>query len=123
MILSYATSASTTCPTLSAISSMIGKSSHASATEISEQDIIEGTESLCGIYLSSQHCCMLQNASDGSKKELELIFISLSWVYDYIASNEKKSSVDESSACMQTLILKTLSSLLIHGCGLTDGKR
>ena len=122
MILSYATSASTTCPTLSAIHSMIGKSSHASSA-ISEQDIIEGTESLCGIYLSSQHCCMLNTSDDGSRTELELIFISLSWVYDYITSNEKKSSYDdESSASIQTLILKTLSTLLIHGCGLTVGK-
>jgi len=122
MILSYAKSSTTSCPTLSAITSMIGKSSHAAATEISEQDIIEGTESLCGIYLSSQHCCMLHNTPDGSKKELELVFISLSWVYDFITSNEKSSSKDDESVTMQTLILKTLSALLIHGFGLTAGK-
>ena len=122
MILSYAKSASTTCPTISAITSMIGKSSHAS-TEISENDIIEGTESLCGIYLSSQHCCILHNTSDDdSKKELELVFTSLSWVYDYITSNEKKTGIDDESLSMQTLLLKTLSALLVHGCGLTVGK-
>jgi len=124
MILSYAKSSTTSCPTLSAITSMIGKSSHAAATEISEQDIIEGTESLCGIYLSSQHCCMLHNNSDNgsSRKELELVFISLSWVYDFITSNEKKTGIDDGSLTMQTSILKTLSALLVHGCGLTVGK-
>jgi len=125
MILSYAKSSTTSCPTISAITSMIGKSSHAASTEIFEKDIKEGTESLCGIYLSSQHCCMLHNTSadDGSRKELELVFTSLSWVYDFITSNEKKTGIDdESSTSMQTSILKTLSTLLIHGCGLTVGK-
>ena len=117
LILSFATSSSTTCPAITAIGTIIGKSSHHTATSISWKDIVEGTESICGIYLSSVYACCCECSSSeegGTTAELELVFVSLSWVYDYI-SNDISSEMDGEEDFMQKSILKTLSRILIHG--------
>ena len=109
LILSYSKSASTMlCPAISAINAIIKKPLIKSS--VSWKDIMEGTESLCGIYISSVNACQC------CRGELDLVFASLSWVYDSI-SKEKGGD----SNIMQTLILKTLSRLLVHGL-LYNGK-
>jgi len=112
LIVSFTASASTTTPAISALRAMIGNSATAVA---SWKDVLEGTESICGLYLSSLtacRCCSI--SSEEGRRELELIFVSLSWFYDY--SSKKKNTTDAVVAELpQKYILTTLSRLLING--------
>jgi len=117
LIVSFATSASTTSPAVSALGAAVGKS--AAAVSASWKDIVEGSESLCGIYLSSatacRRCCTSVTTEEG-RRELELAFVSLSWFYDY-SSNTKRGGGDDATAehSLRTSLLKTLSRLLANG--------
>jgi len=121
MITSFATSApSPPSPSISAIRSMIAAKSPP-AVSISWDDIIEATESLCGIYVSSVNaceCCCLTLSSEEGRYELELAFVSLSWVYDYL-SNKKSTPARD---LMQKSILITLSRMLSHGIVISSEK-
>ena len=92
--------------------------------ECTAQDVIEATESLCGMYLSSitacRYCGSFQtngdSDDDGSVNELDIVFASFSWVYQYIIldnmlDNTTSSSLDR----LKEGLLKTISRILIHG--------
>lgn len=101
-------------------------------TSVSFENIIEATESLCGIYLVSNtacHCCCFDLGPN--YEELELVFVSLCWVYDnyFIVplndnSNDDTNNGDtinnsgeriERDAVLQKSILHVLSRLLSIG--------
>jgi hypothetical protein len=123
MIISFETSApSPSSPVISAMRSMIAKPHP--AVSISWDDIIEATESLCGIYISSANacqCCCLTLSSEEGTYELELAFVSLSWVYDYL-SNKKGGGDAPGGDLMQKSILRTLSRMLLFGVVISSGK-
>ena len=92
---------------------------------------MEGTQSLCGIYMSSANacqrccCCDLTNNNHPSSDEEEimhceliLVAVSLAWVYEY-SSNKKigygTQQLLEEDDDMQKNILRTLSRLLTYG--------
>lgn len=80
-------------------------------TACASKDIIEATESLCGVYLASKSACQYCGSfesSESSANELDIVFASFSWVYEYILS-------DSSMNNMKDNVLKTVSRLLIHG--------
>ncbi|KAL3797631.1 hypothetical protein HJC23_013463, partial [Cyclotella cryptica] len=89
----------------------------------SSNDIIEGTESLCGIYLSSEtacRCCCGLDISDLSNEagpsELDILFASFSWVYEYLLSQSTKE--DQHSIASNELkqsILKAMTMILVKG--------
>eukprot|EP00585_Thalassiosira_rotula_P003859 CAMPEP_0196133596 /NCGR_PEP_ID=MMETSP0910-20130528/2757_1 /TAXON_ID=49265 /ORGANISM="Thalassiosira rotula, Strain GSO102" /LENGTH=633 /DNA_ID=CAMNT_0041393339 /DNA_START=91 /DNA_END=1989 /DNA_ORIENTATION=- len=139
LIVSYATSASTTSSAISALGIMIGKNNKSSSTTLngisttttttntttSWKDIMEGTESLCGIYLSSvnacRSCCLSVSSEEG-RHELELVFVALSWFYDYSSNTTTNNNNGkdnnggmEEEDHLKKSILNTLSNLLIHG--------
>ena len=131
LILSYGKSSSATTTSspaiISALSTMIGKQPNLlSSVSYSFKDVVEGTESLCGIYLSSitacrNICCNMSLASKEGRQALELPFVSFSWVYDYLLSNNNNNAAEEEDdddgalLTMQKCILNTLSRLLVHG--------
>ena len=110
LIVSFAASATTTSPAISSLGSMIGKPAVVAS---SWKDIVEGAESICGVYLSSatacQSCCA---SSNGGRNGAELPFVSLSWVYDYLCSHNED---EPREVAMQQLLLRTLSRLLVRG--------
>jgi hypothetical protein len=124
MVASFATSEhSPPSPAISSIRSMIAKS-HPTVSIISWNDIIEATESLCGIYISSVNacqCCCLTIPPEEGRYELELAFVSLSWVYDYV-SNKKGGGDAPGGDPMKKSILRTLSSMLLYGIVISSGK-
>ena len=125
LIVSFAST--NTSSAASTLSSMIEISSNKSSNT-SWKDISEGTESLCGIYLSSlnacQNCYLLPHSSEGGRHALELPIISLSWVYDYISNRKdgENETIADSTQIMQNLIVKTMSRLLVHGIVTSTGK-
>ena len=76
-------------------------------------DVIEATESLCGIYLASEtacrYCGSFESSSNETSNELDIVFISFAWVYEYFLSS------DQSMIKIKENILKTISRLLVHG--------
>ncbi|KAL7453334.1 hypothetical protein ACHAWC_008448 [Mediolabrus comicus] len=117
---------------ISSIGSMLPLRAHAnklSSPLYTLEDVMEGTESICGIYLSRIACGALATVksdneegqdndnnvgadNNGINGQLELVFLSLSWVYDYLLSTDNtKVDVDNMKDC----ILKALSSLLRIG--------
>jgi len=111
--------------------------SHSADVEtVSYEDIIEATESLCGIYLASNTVCHYCCFGLGPKyEELELVFVSLSWVYDNCfvvpANNNNNSNnsdtnngdtinnsgekKEKDAILLQKSILQVLSRLLSTG--------
>jgi hypothetical protein len=118
LIVSFATS------DVSAISDMLGKSSgQISVSSPSWNDIEEGTESLCGLYLSSAIACrycvgdLVSSSSESvTTHELELVVVSLAWVYDHLSSQcGDGESSRTSTPSIQKCILRALSKLLVYG--------
>mmetsp|Transcript_41122 Transcript_41122/g.72350 ORF Transcript_41122/g.72350 Transcript_41122/m.72350 type:complete len:723 (-) Transcript_41122:72-2240(-) len=118
LIVSFAKSASTTSPAISALSAMMGGAKSSTVVSTSWKDILEGTESLCGIYLSSVNacrCCCLSVSSEEGRHELELVFVSLCWFYDYSSNRIDSGDVTAGEDSLQKSILITLSRLLVNG--------
>jgi hypothetical protein len=105
--------------------------SHSAVDTVAYEDIIEATESLCGIYLASntacQYCCF---GLGPNYEDLELVFVSLSWVYDnyfIVTANNNTNNTrndntidnigksNERDILLQQSILHVLSRLLTIG--------
>lgn len=123
LVVSFAMSISLShSPAISALVERLGDSYIENSS--SSKDILEGTESLCGLYLSSVNacqCCCLTNSSEEDTLELELAVISLAWVYGYL-SNEKVRNDAHDEDILQIIILRTLSRMLVHGMVIRPGK-
>ncbi|KAL7462107.1 hypothetical protein ACHAXS_002502 [Conticribra weissflogii] len=124
LILSFASSAPSSSPITSALKSVFGHSPVFDASnEISWNDVMEGTESLCGIYLSSPSACRVcafsgineTSSSQERSCELELFILSMSWVYDYISSLSENDKHIGNFKKVSSIILETYSSLLVYG--------
>lgn len=95
-------------------------------------DILEGTQSLCGIYMSSMNacrcCCYFTNSEssdeEGMHHELVLVVVSLAWVHNYLLLSNKKLGDDtlNDEGGMQITILRTLSRMLKYGLVNSFGK-
>ena len=129
LILSYAKSLTSSAPSTSAISSMLGQSSIVTASNSSWKEVMEGTQSLCGIYLSSvtacRYCSYLESTekspSDENKTyELEFVFVSLSWVYDSLLSHKEGMNVSGAEK-LGNIILITMARLLVYGLVFRSG--
>ncbi|KAL7517422.1 hypothetical protein ACHAWX_002346 [Stephanocyclus meneghinianus] len=123
---SRSSSAISSTPDTSCIHSMVTQVSYnvVSTTNCSSKDIIEGTESLCGIYLSSETLCRscgrleLTDLPDHARldSELDILFASLCWVYEYLLS--QSPGQDQNSLAIHDLkkfILKAMSVILVRG--------
>ncbi|KAL7548793.1 hypothetical protein ACHAWF_012068 [Thalassiosira exigua] len=123
LIMSFPTTTATASSDTSAISAMVGKGNAQSTVSASWGDIWEGTESLCGIYLSSvtacESCCLSVSTEEG-RHELQLIFLALCWTYDVLSKRE--DGKESSGEAWKRNILKTLSRLLVHGLVKGSGK-
>lgn len=140
LVFTYASSSSSPSSTpssndviISSIGSMLPLRAHAnklSSSLYTFEDVMEGTEAICGIYLSRIACGALATVksdnvegqdndnnddadNNGMNTQFELVFLSLSWVYDYLLSSTDNTEVDVD--CMKDCILKALSSLLRIG--------
>ena len=107
---------------ISSIGALLPLRVHANklASSYTWDDVLQGTESLCGIYLSETACGALvsEEEEDGANALLQIAFISLSWVYDCISSKDKTEDRD-----IKDVILHTLSMLLRHGLINSSKKR
>lgn len=141
LIVSFAsTSSSSTSlqsPNISTLRKMLGKSNYIECTTSSWEDILEGTQSLCGIYMASVNACQCCSCYDcgltnnghsypsdkdieeqgGMYYELILAAVSLAWVHDCTSNNnyigEVNTGLDDDE--MQIIILRTLTRLLKYG--------
>ena len=129
LIFSYASSHSVPSSTvlLSSIGSMLPLRAHATklSSSYTWEDVVNGTESICGIYLSRLACAALlvpitidDEEKDGNEdrtKLLQLVFLSLSWVYDCLSSSSDDNIGADNDADMEHSILHSLSRLLTIG--------
>ncbi|KAL7480620.1 hypothetical protein ACHAW6_013364 [Cyclotella cf. meneghiniana] len=131
LILSFASTSSSSSaisstPDTSFIHSMVTQVSNhvASPTSCSYKDIIVGTESLCGIYLSSETLCRccggleLTDLPDHARlvNELDILFASFCWIYEYLLS--QSPGQDQNSLAIHDLkkcILKAMAMILVRG--------
>ena len=74
------------------------------------RDVIEGAESLVGIYMSSDAVCRSACLKNDTT-EVELSILCLAWVYDGLSSEKG----NESGKSLCGLILRTIERLLVHG--------
>ena len=74
------------------------------------RDVIEGAESLVGIYMSSDAACRSACLKNDTT-EVELSILCLAWVYDGLSSEKG----NESGKSLCGLILRTIERLLVHG--------
>ncbi|KAL3761875.1 hypothetical protein ACHAWU_009040 [Discostella pseudostelligera] len=114
---------------ISTLVDMVGKSYIES--DSSWSDILEGTQSLCGIYMSSMNacrcCCYFTSDSSDEEEmyhELILAVVSLAWVHNYLLLSNKKLGDDtlNDEDEMQRIILRTLSRMLKYGLVNSFGK-
>lgn len=121
LVFAYASS-STHSPSavVASIGTMLPLRAH--ATKLSSQytweDVLHGTESICGIYLSRVACGALVVEEDGQDgtKLLQLVFLSLSWVYDCLtSSSDGKGAEYDADSDMKDFILCSLSMILSIG--------
>jgi hypothetical protein len=112
LIVSFASTSSVFPDTSSLRSLMEQTPGYASKiTACSSKDVIEATESLCGVYLASDTACCYCGgfeSSNGSSTELDIVFASFSWVYEYCSTD---ASIVNTKEC----VLKTISKILVHG--------
>lgn len=117
LIFSYASSSSSSHSS-TAIGSMLPLRAHANklSSPYTWEDVLHGSESICGIYLSRTACGALvvsseQEGEDGTKL-LQLVFLSLSWVYDCLSSDNNHGAKNHADVEMKDFILQSLSMLL-----------
>ena len=120
LVFAYASSSSHS-PTaiLASIGSMLPLRAHAAklSSKFTFEDVLHGTESICGIYLSRVACRALvleEEGQDGSQL-LQLVFLSLSWVYDCLTRSDDKGAEYDADVEMKDFILCSLSMMLRIG--------
>jgi len=121
LIFSYASSSSHSPTTIiSSIGSMLPLRAHANklTSPYTWEDVLHGAESICGIYLARTACDALvvseQEGEDGTEL-LQLVFLSLSWVYDCLSSDGNNGAKNDADIEMKDFILRSLSTLLRIG--------
>ena len=109
LIVSFASS-SISCPDTSSLSTYMGQTPNYATKPppvCTSKDVIDATESLCGIYLASTSACEYCGSFESSSNELDIVFASFAWVYEYIASDP--------SIRIKENVLQTISNILRYG--------
>lgn len=127
LIVSFASAAASSYPDTSSLTSLMASASNYASKPLAEctaHDVIEATQSLCGIYMSSntacRYCGSFETANNGDESsngsstttanELDIAIASFSWVYEYLLL-----SLDASLGSLKECVLTTISRILTHG--------
>lgn len=123
LVFTYASSSSSNSPSavIASIGSILPLRAHTNklSSQYTWEDVLHGTESICGIYLSKSACGALVLEEEGQQHDgtelLQLVFLSLSWVYDCLSSSDGNGDANDTDIEMKDFILHSLSMMLRMG--------
>lgn len=122
LVFTYASSSSNSpSAVVASIGSILPLRAHTNklSSRYTWEDVLHGTESICGIYLSKVACGSLvleEEGQDDGTELLQLVFLSLSWVYDCLSGSDDNGDANNTDYFeMKGFILHSLSMMLRMG--------